>query len=139
MKIIGIKAETYENGQWVLETLQTAVKKKRVVLDDLALVTHDAEGKVKLEQTTQSSLWGRFHDTGVDDDLMRRIGEMLTGGQTVVFALGADASVDAVAAKVREVTGDMETFIIDEDDDSLIRAVAVDLPDAAGRTNRRMA
>lgn len=138
MKIIGIKAETYENGQWVLETLQTAVKKKRVALEDIALVTHDDAGKVKLEQTTQSSLWGRFHDTGVDDDLMKRIGGMLTGGQTVVFALGADASVDAVAAQVREFTGDMETFIIDEDDDSLIRAVAIDLPDAAGRTNRRM-
>ena len=36
MKVIGIKADTYESGQWVLETLQTAVKKKRVALDDIA-------------------------------------------------------------------------------------------------------
>jgi uncharacterized membrane protein len=135
VKVIGIKADTYESGQWVLETLQTAVKKKRVALDDIALVTHDAEGKVKLEQTTQ----GRFRDTGIDDDLMKQIGGMITGSQTVVFALGADASVDAVAAKVRELTGgDMETFVIDQDDDSIIGAFDVELPDAAGRTSRRM-
>jgi uncharacterized membrane protein len=135
VKVIGIKADTYENGQWVLETLQTAVKKKRVALDDIALVTHDAEGKVKLEQTTQ----GRFRDTGIDDGLMKQIGGMITGSQTVVFALGADASVDAIAAQVRELTGgDMETFVIDEDDDSVIGAFATDTPDAAGRTNRRM-
>jgi uncharacterized membrane protein len=135
VKVIGIKADTYESGQWVLETLQTAVKKKRVALDDIALVTHDTEGKVKLEQTTQ----GRFRDTGIDDDLMKQIGGMITGSQTVVFALGADASVDAVAAKVRELTGgDMETFVIDQDDDSIIAAFDVELPDAAGRTTRRM-
>jgi uncharacterized membrane protein len=135
VKVIGIKADTYENGQWVLETLQTAVKKKRVALEDIALVTHDAQGKVKLEQTTQ----GRFRDTGIDDGLMKQIGGMITGSQTVVFALGADASVDAIAAQVRELTGgDMETFVIDEDDDSIVGAFATDTPDAAGRTNRRM-
>jgi uncharacterized membrane protein len=135
VKVIGIKADSYDSGQWVLETLKSAVEKKRVALEDIALVTHDAEGKIKLEQTTQ----GRFRDTGIDDGLMKQIGGMITGGQTVVFALGADASVDAIEAKVRELTGgDMETFVIDEDDDSVIGAFDTAIPDAAGRTNRRM-
>ena len=48
MKIIGIKVETVDRGEFVLDALQAAAKANRVTLDDLALVTKDEEGKVQI-------------------------------------------------------------------------------------------
>jgi hypothetical protein len=41
VNVIGIKAATWENGQWVLETLQTAVDGAR----RHRLVTYDAQAR----------------------------------------------------------------------------------------------
>jgi uncharacterized membrane protein len=51
MQVIGIKARDRDEGIFILNALETAVKNHKVVLDDIALVTRDAEGKVKIEQT----------------------------------------------------------------------------------------
>ena len=163
MKVIGIKTDSRADGEFVLESLKTAVREKRVTLDDMALVTRDAEGKVQIEQTGDATpehgakrgalvgalvglaappllgaaavgaglgaLWGKFRDRGVDDDLMKRVGEMMEEGQTVVFAVGADASIEAVAARVKEVTGGaMETFVLSEGDTALVEEVAREIP-----------
>ena len=162
MKVIGIKADSHAHGVFVVESLKTAVVEGRVALDDIALVSHDEHGKVRIEQTGDvtvgrgtrrgvlvgalvglaappllgaaavgaglGALWGKFRDRGVDDGLMKRVGGMLTGGQVVVFAMGTDAAIDAVAAKVREVTGgEMETFVLDEDHTQILDEAAEEI------------
>jgi uncharacterized membrane protein len=164
VKVIGIKAGSRENGEFVLETLRIATVDKRVALDDLALVTRDENGKVEIHQTRDTTtkqgagrgalvgalvglaappllgaaavgagigaLWGKFRDRGVDDDLMKRVGEMVAEGEAVVFALGPDASIQAIADRVRDVTeGDMETFTIGLGDESTLREAAVEVPE----------
>lgn len=82
------------------------------------------------------AVWGKFRDRGVDDDLMKRVGEMMAGGESVVFAVGADASIEAVAERVRDLSGgEMETFVIGEGDESVLRDAAVQIPDPAGERN----
>jgi uncharacterized membrane protein len=162
VKVIGIKTDSHAHGVFVLESLKTAVQEGRVALDDIALVSHDEEGKLQIEQTGDvttrrgakrgtlvgalvglaappllgaavvgaglGALWGKFRDRGVDDDLMKRVGGMLTDGQAVVFAMGTDAAIDAVAAKVREVTGgEMETFVLHEGHEALVQEAAEEI------------
>jgi uncharacterized membrane protein len=76
------------------------------------------------------ALWGKFRDRGIDDGLMKSVGEMIESGQGVVFALGDDASIDAIADRVRELTdGKMETFTMGTGDEALIREAANDVPE----------
>jgi len=164
VKVIAIKADSREHGEFVLESLQQAVSRSRVALDDLALVTRDDDGKVQIQQTGGDvtpqkgakrgalvgalvglaappllgaaavgagvgALYGRLRDKGIDDDLMKQIGGTISSGEAVVFALGSDASVQAIADKVRDLThGDMETLVIDPDDEGFLRDAAVDIP-----------
>ena len=169
VKVIGIKADSREHGELVIEALKRAVEQQRVSLEDLALVTRSAEGKVELHQTKDvtpkrgavkgtlvgalvglaappllgaaavgagiGAVWGKFRDRGVDDDLMKRVGGMVADGHAVVFALGDDASIDGIAARVRELTGgDAETFVINENDEALVREVSVHIPEPTGLT-----
>jgi uncharacterized membrane protein len=164
VKIIGIKVETVDRGEFVLDALQAAAKANRVTLDDLALVTKDEEGKVQIRQTKDvttgkgakrgtlvgalvglaappilgaaavgagiGALWGKFRDRGVDDDLMKRVGNMIAEGQAVVFAMGDNASIDAIEAKVAE-QGDSQitSFTINDNDEAIVREAAVELPE----------
>jgi uncharacterized membrane protein len=159
LKVIGIKADSRDRGEFVLEALNTAVAKQRVALDDVALVYRDDEGKVQIQQTSDTTtghgarrgvlvgalvglaappllgaaavgaglgaLWGKFRDRGVDDNLMKRVGGMLEEGEVVVFAVGSDSSIEAVSAKVEEVSeGSMETFVLSEGDTALVEEAA---------------
>ena len=167
MKVIGIKVDNEERGEFVLESLRTAVAAERVTLDDLALVTKDEKGEVHIQQTKDvttgkgarrgllvgalvglaappllgaaavgggiGALWGKFRDRGIDDDLMKRVGGMIAEGQAVVFALGDNASIDAVNGRVREVGGgDVETFTIDDNNEALVREAADHIPEPTG-------
>jgi uncharacterized membrane protein len=161
MKVIGIKVRDRNEGIFVLEALKTAIRNNRVALDDMALVTHDAHGKVKIEQTkglttkkgarrgmlvgalvglaappllgaavvggAAGAAWGKLRDSGIDDDLMKHVGELLADGSAAVFALGTDEAIAAVEAKVSQVTdGKMETFTVDaEGEDTLHEAAGV--------------
>jgi uncharacterized membrane protein len=76
------------------------------------------------------ALWGKIRDRGVDDDLMKNIGSMVGSGESIVFALGDDASIAAVADRVRELTdGDMKTITIDTDSEALVREAADHVPE----------
>jgi len=164
VKIIGIKVRDEQNGEFVVEALTTAVKAKRVSLEDIALVMRDEQGQLHVRQTKDATtgkgarkgtlvgalvglaappllgaaavgaglgaLWGKFRDRGIDDKLMKSVGEMIESGEGVVFALGDDASIDAVAERVRELTdGKMETFTMGTGDEALLREVAMDVPE----------
>ena len=98
-------------------------------MDDIVVVTHDQNGKVKLHQAVNmtaagaatGSLWGllvgvlflnpilgvavgagagalsgAFTDIGIDDKVMKEIGETLTPGTAAVFALIRSATADKV-------------------------------------------
>jgi uncharacterized membrane protein len=74
------------------------------------------------------AIWGKFRDKGVDDDLMKRVGGMIHEGEAVVFAMGDDASIDAIAARVKELTsGDVETFTINPNDEAIVREAENDV------------
>jgi uncharacterized membrane protein len=163
MRVIGIPVTDQAHGEFVVESLQGAVERKQVTLEDLALVVKDPDGKVRIHQTKDitpgkgafrggligaviglaappllgltvlgagaGALWGKLRDKGVDDNLMKNVVEPLESGHGVVFALGDDASIAAIEARVRELTkGDITTFTFDPDDESELRAMAVDIP-----------
>lgn len=126
MEVIGIRARSHADGEFVLEALKTAVEHKRVALDDIALVARDEHGEVEIRPKP-----GRFRHKGIDPDLLRKVGNSIGDGEAVVFAQGADASIDAVATRVREVSGgDMETFVFNLDDEAFLREAgeSIDLP-----------
>ncbi|HEX4679033.1 MAG TPA: DUF1269 domain-containing protein [Gaiellaceae bacterium] len=61
------------------------------------------------------ALWGKLRDRGVDDELMESVGEMIDPGESVVFALGDDPSIDAILDRLSEVhDADIAAFTIDE-------------------------
>jgi uncharacterized membrane protein len=163
MQVIGIPVTDQEHGEFVVASLQDAVERKQVTLEDLALVVKEPDGKVKIHQTKDATpgkgafrgglvgaviglaappllgltvlgagagaLWGKLRDKGVDDKLMKNVVEPLEAGHGVVFAMGDDASITAIEARVRELTkGDMTTFTFDPDDESDLRAIAEDIP-----------
>jgi uncharacterized membrane protein len=167
MKVIGIQVENRDRGDFVIDALQTALAQKRVTLDDIALVTKDDDGTVRIHQTKDittkkgavrgtlvgaviglaappllgaavvgagvGALWGKLRDRGIDDDTMKKLVEPLHQGQAIVFALGDDASIDAISARVAELSiGGVQSFTFDPDDENELRAAAQDirLPDS---------
>ena len=48
VEVIGIRARSHADGEFVLEALKTAVDSKRVALDDIALVARDEHGEVEI-------------------------------------------------------------------------------------------
>ena len=54
-KVLAIRAPTHDQGEFVLTSLHEAIEKKRIELDDIALVSHDPDGKVELHKTTAAS------------------------------------------------------------------------------------
>jgi uncharacterized membrane protein len=74
------------------------------------------------------AIWGKFRDRGVDDSMMKSVGSMIAEGDAVVFALGPDESIDAVADRVREVTsGTMSTFTVDPSSEEVVREASADV------------
>jgi uncharacterized membrane protein len=51
VRVIGIPVKDQEYGEFVVNSLQDAVERKQVTLEDLALVVKEADGKVKIHQT----------------------------------------------------------------------------------------
>lgn len=132
MRVIGIKVKSESAGEFVLESAYRAIDADRFKLEDMTLVTKEAGGKVKIRQTKQGRLRGKFHDRGLNDKMMSQIGDSLEPGQAIVFGLGEDSQIAAIDARVKELTsGDEDefvTFTFDPDDESALREIAADLP-----------
>ncbi len=146
-KVLAIKASSREQGEFVLTSLHEAVEKKRVELDDIALVSHDPDGKLEYHKTS-----GRFHRHKLDEAVLRHVGNEIEFPDAIVLAQGDDAAIDAVGARVRAITGgDMKTdevaagellelvevtgtdgSIALADDEGLLREAAEDLPAPTG-------
>lgn len=139
-KVLAIKAPSRDQGEFVLTSLHDAAEKERIELDDIALVSHDPDGKLELHKTS-----GRFHRHKIDDAVLKRVGELIAAPDAIVLAQGDDATIDAVGARVRALTkGDMKTYeVVDgelqevtgtdaaialPDDEGLLREAAADLP-----------
>src|SRR3954469_10667746 len=105
-KVLAIRAPGRDQGEFVLTSLHEAAEKKRIELDDIALVSHDPDGKLELHKTS-----GRFHRHKIDDAVLRRVGELIAAPDAIVLAQGDDATIDAVGARVRALTkGDLKTY-----------------------------
>jgi hypothetical protein len=105
-KVLAIRAPSHDDGEFVLSSIHDAVEKKRIELDDIALVSHDADGKLELHKTS-----GRFHRHRIDDAVLRHVGAQLELPDAMVLAQGDDATIDAVGSRVRAITGgDMKTY-----------------------------
>ena len=146
-KVLAIKAPGRDQGEFVLTSLHEAVEKKRVELDDIALVSHDPDGKLEYHKTS-----GRFHRHKLDESVLRHVGNQIEFPDAMVLAKGDDAAIDAVGARVRAVTGgDMKTYEVSGDDtlelvevtgtdgsialgddEGLLREAAEDLPAPTG-------
>ncbi|MFL5928417.1 MAG: hypothetical protein ACJ77E_15915 [Gaiellaceae bacterium] len=143
-KVLAIKAPGRDQGEFVLASLHDAAESKRIDLDDIALVSHDPDGKLELHKTS-----GRFHRHRIDDAVMKRVGELIAAPDAIVLAQGDDATIDAVGARVRALTrGDLKTYEVADgvlhevtgtdasielpDDEGLLREAAVDLPSPTG-------
>lgn len=115
MRVIGIKVKDEAVGEFVLESLYRGMDAERFKLEDMALVTKESDGKVKIKQTKHRIL-GKFHDSGVNDKLMKQRAESLEPGQAIVFGLGEDSQIAAIDARIKELTtgdeGEFETFTL---------------------------
>ncbi len=127
MRVIGIEGKDQAAGEFILEALQRAADADRVTLEDIALATKEADGKVKIHQT-KASIRGHFHDRGVSDKLMKNVTETLEPGQTMVFALGSDAVIKAVDDRVKELSdGEFATFTVDQESPDALQQVTAQL------------
>jgi hypothetical protein len=139
-KVLAIRAPGRDQGEFVLTSLHEAAEQKRITLDDIALVSHDPNGKLEMHKTS-----GRFHRHKIDDALLRRVGELVAAPDAIVLAQGDDATIDAVGERVRALTGgDMKTYEVADgelhevtgtdaaialpDEEGLLREAAIDLP-----------
>jgi uncharacterized membrane protein len=139
-KVLAITAPGRDQGEFVLTSLHDAAEHKRIELDDLALVSHDPDGKLELHKTS-----GRFHRHKIDDAVLKRVGELIVAPDAIVLAQGDDATIDAVGARVRALTsGDLKTYEVADgelqevtgtdasvalpDDEGLLREAVADLP-----------
>jgi len=143
-KLLAIRAPGRDQGEFVLTSLHEAAEKKRIELDDIALVSHDPDGKLELHKTS-----GRFHRNKIDDAVLKRMGELVASPDAIVLAKGDDATIDAVGERVRALTGgDLKTYEVADgelhevtgtdgsialpDEEGLLREAAVDLPAPTG-------
>jgi hypothetical protein len=110
MKLIAIQTDNAGQGEFIFGALQDAVAAERATLDDAALVEPDGGG-LKVMHT--KSWFGRIFG-GIDDGKAKRLHAKGPAGGALVLALGAPATVEAVARRIRTVTrGDMHTFEVD--------------------------
>ena len=105
-KVLAIRASGRGQGEFVVTSLHEAAENKRIELDDIALISHDPEGKLELHKTS-----GRFHRHKIDEAVLKHVGEQIAPPDVIVLAKGDDATIDAVGARVRTLTdGDMKTY-----------------------------
>ena len=119
-----------QTAEKVLDLGQDLAKQQLLELADAAWVERTADGKVKLHQSVNltammagsgavtGALWGtligllflnplagaavgRLTDIGVNDDLIREIGETLEPGKAAVFFLARNATVDRVIDAIK--------------------------------------
>jgi uncharacterized membrane protein len=101
VKVIGVPVENESQGTFVVGALEDAIAAKRLELRDIAYVTKEADGKVKVHQTRFKA---HFWDTGIKDKVMKSFGEDLPEGHGIVFALGDEQAITALAGRVDELT-----------------------------------
>src|SRR3954466_9986891 len=143
-KVLAIRAPGRDQGEFVLTSLHEAAEKKRIELDDIALISHDPDGRLELHKTS-----GRFHRHKIDDAVLKHVGEQIAPPDVIVLAKGDDATIDAVGDRVRSLTGgDMKTYEVADgelhevtgtessfalpDDEGLLRESSDDLPMPSG-------
>lgn len=101
MQVIGVPVENESQRFFVVGALEDAIAANRVELKDVAYVTKEADGKVKVHQT---KFLAHFWDTGIKDKVMKSFAEDLPEGHGIVFALGDEQAIAALAGRIDELT-----------------------------------
>jgi uncharacterized membrane protein len=114
VQVIGVPVENERQGTFVLGALDEAIAAKRVELKDVAYVSKEADGKVKVHQT---KFVAHFWDTGIKDKVMKSFGDDLPEGHGIVFALGDEEAIAALADRVDQLTDGKTTPIRFDVDD----------------------
>jgi uncharacterized membrane protein len=93
----------------VLDLARDLAKQQLLELADAAWVERTSDGNVKLHQSVNltammagsGAVTGKLTDIGVDDDLIREIGQTLEPGKAAVFFLSRNATVDRVIEAIK--------------------------------------
>jgi uncharacterized membrane protein len=101
VQVIGVPVQNESQATFVLGALDEAVAAKRVELKDIAYVSKEADGKVKVHQT---KFVAHFWDTGIKDKVMKSFAADLPEGAGIVFALGDEQAIGALADRVDQLT-----------------------------------
>jgi uncharacterized membrane protein len=101
VQVIGVQVENERQGTFIVGALEDAIAAKRVELKDIAYVSREGDGKVKVHQT---KFLAHFWDTGIKDKVMKSFAEDLPEGHGIVFALGDEHAIAAIADRVDQLT-----------------------------------
>ena len=101
MQVIGVPVENEGQRAFIVGALEDALAAKRVELKDIAYVTKEPDGKVKVHQT---KFLANFWDTGIKDKVMKSFADDLPEGHGIVFALGEEQVIAALADRVDQLT-----------------------------------
>jgi uncharacterized membrane protein len=149
--LVAIAYKDVPTAQEVAGNLGEAVKAHEIELEDLVIVEHRQDGKVKLHQPSMvglgaagGALWGGLigllffmplfgmaigaaggavTDRGVDDDFMKRLGEELQPGGAALILLISKVSPDRILPKVHIPGTVIQTSLSNEDEQALQEAL----------------
>ena len=114
MQVIGVPVQNESQATFVVGALEDAIAAKRVELKDVAYVSKEADGKVKVHQTRFKA---HFWDTGIKDKVMKSFGTDLPEGHGIVFALGDEQAIAGIADRIDQLTdGNTTPIRFDVDD-----------------------
>jgi uncharacterized membrane protein len=153
--LIAIAYPDVDTARTVASRLGEASKAHLVDLDDLVIVEHRQDGKIKLHQPSLAGVgalggaaWGgligllflvpvfgmavgaasgaiagKFSDTGVDDDFMKRLGTDLEPGGAALIALVHNVNTDKLLSDVQIPGKIIQTSLTDAGEEQLREAL----------------
>lgn len=147
--LVAIAYDDLDTARRVVEGLAGPIEAHELQLDDCVIVERRDNGKVKLHQPSLAGMgalggavWGSLigllflvpllgaaaggalTDRGVNDDLIRRMGEELQPGKAAVVLLVRNAVPDKLLPQISEHGTIIQTSLSDEDEASLQQALA---------------
>jgi len=153
-QLIVFTYDNQEKAGKVLEAVAELSKEHLIEVQDAAVIVKDANGKVKVQQTLEamvkssnvasggfwglligliflallgmglSALFGRKLDVGIDNQFIKNVGNDMKPGDSALFLLSAEITVDKVADALREYGGTLyHTSLSKEAEETLAKAL----------------
>ena len=110
--LVAIAYDDVAQAQQVTDTLGHLMKEHSIELEDVVIVEHRSNGKIKLHQPSMAGFGaasgaaaGALSDHGVDDNFMKELGDKLPEGGAAVFVLVREATADKVVPELAKFGG----------------------------------